>query len=203
MVAGELDIPYLLAETSFAPKQAGGPSGAAMRRTEQAIRRADVVLVLTAQDAECLAPLVSPPAELRRLPPFLDPAPYQLARAARERHRAELAARFGLDPAKPWLLVVAMMRADVKRCSYLLLAEALGRLQARDWQLLVVGDGPARAEIEARLRPARAGASRLRGRDAGSGPARLLRGRGPLRLARGARGLRARDARGGRRSACR
>ena len=51
-----------------------------------------------------------------------------------------------------------MMRADVKRDSYLLLADALGRLGERSWQLLVVGDGPARCEIEAalsRLGPAR------------------------------------------------
>ncbi len=150
-VAGALGIPYLLAETSFAPKQAGGPFARGHAATGRAIRAADVVLVLTAADAECLAPLVAPPAELRRLPPFLDPGPYQAASGERARHRAELAARFGLDLAKPWLLVVAMMRADVKRCSYLLLAETLGRLRARAWQLLVAGDGPARAEIEAAL----------------------------------------------------
>jgi glycosyltransferase involved in cell wall biosynthesis len=150
-VAGALGIPYLLAETSFAPKQAGGPFARGHAATGRAIRAADVVLVLTAADAECLAPLVAPPAELRRLPPFLDPACYRAATRMRAGHRAELAARFGLDLAKPWLLVVAMMRADVKRCSYLLLAEALGRLRTRAWQLLVAGDGPARAEIEAAL----------------------------------------------------
>jgi glycosyltransferase involved in cell wall biosynthesis len=150
-VAAGLGIPYLLVETSFAPKQAGGPFARGHAATERAIRQADVVLVLTAPDVECLVPLVEPPAELRRLPPFLDPAPYRAAREARARHRAELAARFGLDPAIPWLLVVAMMRADVKRDSYLLLAGALGRLRAHDWQLLVVGDGPARPEIEAAL----------------------------------------------------
>ena len=51
-----------------------------------------------------------------------------------------------------------MMRADVKRDSYLLLAAALGRLGGSSWQLLVVGDGPARPEIAAaldRLGPAR------------------------------------------------
>jgi glycosyltransferase involved in cell wall biosynthesis len=44
-----------------------------------------------------------------------------------------------------------MMRQDVKRDSYLLLARALARLRHRPWQLLVVGDGPARLEIEAEL----------------------------------------------------
>jgi glycosyltransferase involved in cell wall biosynthesis len=152
-VAAGLGIPYLLAETSFAPKQAGGPFARGHAATEQAVRRADVVLTLTARDAGGLAALIAPPAELRRLPPFLDPAPYREARAARARHRAELAARLGLDQAVPWLLAVAMMRTDVKRDSYLLLAAALARLRASAWQLLVVGDGPARPEIEAALRP--------------------------------------------------
>jgi glycosyltransferase involved in cell wall biosynthesis len=152
-VTGGLGIPYLLAETSFAPKQAQGPFVRGHAATERAIRAADLVLALTARDAECLSPLIAPPAELRRLPPFLDPSPYQAARAGRERHRARLAACLGLDPAAPWLLAVAMMRADVKRDSYLLLAAALGRLRTAAWQLLVVGDGPARPEIEAALRP--------------------------------------------------
>jgi glycosyltransferase involved in cell wall biosynthesis len=157
-IADGLGIPYLLVEASLTPKQAGGPWARGHRASERALRRADVVLVLTARDAECVAPLVQAPAELRRLPPFLDPAPYRAAAAARESHRATLAARFGLDLGLPWLLAVAMMRADVKRDSYLLLAEALGRLDGSSWQLLVVGDGPARPEVAAalhRLGPAR------------------------------------------------
>jgi glycosyltransferase involved in cell wall biosynthesis len=152
-VSAALNIPYLLAEASFAPKQAGGRWALGHLATERAIRQADVVIGLTRLDLECLAPLVAPPAELRYLPPFLDPAPYVAAREAGDRLRAGLAARWGMDRTKPWLLAVAMMRQDVKRDSYLLLAEALQRVLARDWQLLVVGDGPARAEIEAAFAP--------------------------------------------------
>ncbi|MGH6912369.1 MAG: glycosyltransferase family 4 protein [Geminicoccales bacterium] len=152
-VTSDLRIPYLLAEASFAPKQAFGPWALGHRATEQALRQADVVLGLTRLDLECLAPLIAPPAELRYLPPFLDPAPYLAAREARDRHRAELAARWRLDLGRPWLLTVAMMRADVKRESYRLLADALGRILGGAWQLLVVGDGPARAEIEAAFAP--------------------------------------------------
>jgi glycosyltransferase involved in cell wall biosynthesis len=148
-VAAGLGIPYLLAEPSFAPKQARGPWALGHAATERAIRAADILLVLTALDAECLAPLVRPPAELRRLAPFLDPAPYRAAWAERQRHRAAIAARFELDSAQPWLLTVAMMRADVKRDSYRLLHRALARLRDRAWQLLVIGDGPARPAIEA------------------------------------------------------
>jgi glycosyltransferase involved in cell wall biosynthesis len=150
-VSAGLGIPYLLVEASFAPKRQDGPWATGHAATEDAIRAADVVLALTAIDAECLAPLVRPPAELRRLPPFIDPAPFAAARSERARHRAELATRFGLDPATPWLLAVAMMREDVKRDSYLVLGRALTSLRDRPWQLLVVGDGPARVEIEADL----------------------------------------------------
>jgi glycosyltransferase involved in cell wall biosynthesis len=152
-VSAALGIPYLMIEASFAPKQAAGPWVLGHRATERALRQADVVIGLTAVDLECLAPLVEPPAQLRHLPPFLDPAPYAAARSARDRHRAEIAARWGMDPGRAWLLAVAMMRADVKRDSYLLLAQALGRMRAVPWQILVVGDGPARTAIEAAFAP--------------------------------------------------
>jgi glycosyltransferase involved in cell wall biosynthesis len=150
-VTGAHGIPYLLAEASFAPKQQDGPWALGHAATGRAIRAADVVLALTAVDVECLAPLVAPPAELRRLPPFIDPTPYRAPRAERRRHRAALGARFGLDSGRLWLLAVAMMRDDVKRHSYTLLAQALAQLRDLPWQLLVVGDGPARPAIEAML----------------------------------------------------
>jgi len=151
-ISAALGIPYLMIEASFAPKQAGGPWDLGHRGTEQAVRQADMVLGLTRLDLGCLEALIMPPAELRYLGPFLDPAPYARIRAAREEHRAELTRRYGLAGEKPWLLTVAMMRDDVKRHSYLLLAEAL-RTVRPPWQLLVVGDGAARGEIEAAFAP--------------------------------------------------
>ncbi|MEZ5930397.1 MAG: glycosyltransferase family 4 protein [Alphaproteobacteria bacterium] len=154
-----LDIPYLLIETSFAPKQAGGPWDLGHRATEAAVRGADLTLAMTGVDEAGLAPLVEPPGALRRLPPFLDPTPYRRAARERDSHRADLAMRFGLDVDRPWLLAVAMMRDDVKRESYALLAQALRQIQDRDWQILIVGDGPSRPSIEnlfAMLEPSRA-----------------------------------------------
>lgn len=149
VVADGLSIPYVLAEASFAPKQAGGPWALGHAAAEQAVRRADVVLALTGIDVECLAPMIAPPGELWRLAPFVDPVPLQAAAAARAGHRLALAQRFGLDVDRPWLLTVAMMRADVKADSYRLLAQALAELRDRSWQLLIIGDGPARGEVEA------------------------------------------------------
>ena len=118
------------------------------RAAEAAIREADVTLAMTAVDEAGLAPLIDPPSDLRRLPPFLEPGPYRRAARARERHRRDLADRFGLAVERPWLLAVAMMRDDVKRRSYRLLADSLGHVRDRSWQLLVVGDGVARPLIE-------------------------------------------------------
>jgi glycosyltransferase involved in cell wall biosynthesis len=148
-VSAALNIPYVMIEASFAPKQSDGPWALGHHATEQALRRADLVIGLTRRDLACLAPLVEPPAELRYLPPFLDATGFAAARKTRARCRTAAAERWHMDPEQPWLLTVAMMRQDVKRDSYRLLARALWQIRNTPWQLLVVGDGPARVEIEA------------------------------------------------------
>jgi glycosyltransferase involved in cell wall biosynthesis len=115
--------------------------------TRAALDHAAAVISLNPKDVECLPD----PGRVRPLAPFLDPAPFQIAAAGRAAARAALAESHGLDPAQPWLLVVAMMRPGDKLASYRLLAEALHRLRGNGWQLLVAGDGPARAEVQAAL----------------------------------------------------
>ena len=148
IVRRALGIPYLLIEASFAGKQAYGPWDLGHRATEAAVRTAEITFAMTAVDEAGLAPLITPPGEVRRLPPFLDPAPYRQAYRERARARRDLADRFGLDIGQPLLLTVGMMRDDVKRQSYQILAETLRKLGGWPWQLLIVGDGPARAMVE-------------------------------------------------------
>ncbi len=150
-VSRALGIPYLVAEASFAPKQANGPWAGGHAAAAEAIARADAVLALTRDDAECLRPLVRAPDRLLALPPFLDAAPYGAARRARDAHRARIAGALGLDRGVPWLLTVAMMRPGDKLESYRRLGASLGHLADVDWRLVVVGDGPARAEVGAAL----------------------------------------------------
>ncbi len=146
-VAEALGIPYLLAEASLANKRANGPWAMGHEATRAALDRAAAVISLNPKDVECLPD----PGRVRSLAPFLDPAPFQIAAAGRAAARATLAESHDLDPAQPWLLVVAMMRPGDKLASYRLLAEALDRLRDSGWQLLVAGDGPARAEVQAAL----------------------------------------------------
>ncbi len=145
LVAGALRIPYLLVEVSVANKRAGGPWDLGHRATLAAVAAADGVVQLNPEDAECL------PAGTRQtiLPAFLDGAPYRAAQSARAQLRATFAERYALDPTIPWLIAVAMMRPGDKLASYEILASALGHLKGHPWHLLLVGDGPARAEVEA------------------------------------------------------
>ncbi|WP_189052586.1 glycosyltransferase family 4 protein, partial [Aliidongia dinghuensis] len=152
-VADRLRIPYVVAEASFAGKQAVGPWTAGHAAVQAALGRADAVIGLNPADAAGVLPLLADPGRYHALPPFLDLAPFDAARAARDEARRALAAARGLDPALPWLVTVAMMRPGDKLASYRLLGSALARLTDRPWQLLVVGDGEARDEVMAALAP--------------------------------------------------
>lgn len=142
------DIPYCVVEPSFAPKQEHGPWAEWHGAVQKALQRADATFFLNPTDRECVAPLLRPGCRAVDLPPFTDTGGYQAARAARAETRATITGKHGVDPDKPWLLAAAMMRQDVKKESYRLLADALRGLDHTGWSLLIVGDGPARAEVE-------------------------------------------------------
>lgn len=152
-VAATLDIPYVVIEASVAGKRTGGPWSLGHQATIAALTRAAAVVSLNPADEPGIAPHVSDPSRLHRLKPFLDSRPYAAAARARSSHRADIARRYGLDPDRPWLLAVAMMRPGDKLESYKVLGESLALLAAHPWSLLVVGDGPAREQVRAALAP--------------------------------------------------
>jgi glycosyltransferase involved in cell wall biosynthesis len=138
-VADALDIPYVVAEASWAPKQAGGSWDLGHRAAERAIRRADAVVGLNPDDQECVLPLLAQPSRWIQMRPFLDAGSFRHPRTA------------GAGP--PRLIAIGMMRPGDKLASYRLLGEALSRLLHLPWSLAVVGDGPARPEVAAALAP--------------------------------------------------
>jgi glycosyltransferase involved in cell wall biosynthesis len=155
LVAEALDIPYFIAEASHAPKRAEGPFAFSHAAAEAAIRAADGIFCLNPIDRECLSPLVGK-RRLIDLAPFLDLADFAKHLPERAAMRAKLAHDHGINGDEPWLLAVGMMRKGDKLASYRLLAEALQRLD-RPWQLLIVGDGDARAEVERAFKPVAGG----------------------------------------------
>jgi glycosyltransferase involved in cell wall biosynthesis len=154
-VAAALDIPYFIAEASHAPKRADGPYAFSHAGAEAAIRAADGIFCLNPVDRGCLA-LLAGKRRLIDLAPFLDLADFTKTLPDRAAMRAELARDHGLNVDEPWLLAIGMMRKGDKLASYRLLAEALQHLD-RPWQLLIVGDGEARAEVERAFKPVAGG----------------------------------------------
>ena len=138
-IAGALGIPYVVAEASVTPIQALGPWAAGYRAAESAIRRADAVIGLNSEDRECILPLLREPWRWVAFKPFVDAATY---------------GRIGEPEGEsPRLITVAMMRHGDKLASYRLLGDSLSRLLDLSWSLEVVGDGPARRDVENALAP--------------------------------------------------
>ncbi len=142
-VSAGLGIPYIAVEASLANKRATGPWAGGHQATVAALAHAAAVISLNPADTACLPD----PTRVHSLLPFLDAAPFRTAAARRDRERARLAAQFGIPSGPPWLLAVAMMRPGDKLTSYRQLAAALAGVPERDWQLLIVGDGPARPAV--------------------------------------------------------
>jgi glycosyltransferase involved in cell wall biosynthesis len=139
IVTRALGVPYVLVEASHAPRRAQGPTRLGHRAVERALAAADLVLTVNPRDVAGVKARLRPGAHQAWLPPFIDtrlfaPTP----RAAND---------------TPLLLSVGMMRTRDKLESYRVLAEALGRLKDKPWRALLVGDGPARAEVEAMMEP--------------------------------------------------
>jgi hypothetical protein len=87
-------------------------------------------------------------------PLFIDESPFSMAvpEAMRPSYRAMIGGGYGLDPAVPWIIAPAMMRAD-KIESFRLLAAALTKVIDRRWQVIVAGDGPAKSDVAEMLFP--------------------------------------------------
>ncbi len=141
IIAGALGIPYVVAEASITPRQALGCWTVGHRAVERAIRQADAVIGLNSSDRECVLPLLRHPTRWLSFKPFLDAASY--------------APKVRPKDGPPRLIVVAMMRYGDKLASYRVLGDALSRLLDLPWSLEVVGDGPARRDVEKALSPLR------------------------------------------------
>jgi glycosyltransferase involved in cell wall biosynthesis len=146
-ITAKLGIPYVLAEASYAPKQADGLWDLGHRAVADAIRHADRIFQPNPADAECVLPLLDEPERLVLLRPFLETKLFRTPK--REESRAAMAELLKLDPAEPWLVTVAMMRDDQKLLSYRCLAQALSTLTDMPWRLVIAGQGQAEAKVRA------------------------------------------------------
>jgi len=152
-IAKALNIPYVVAEASFAPKQEGGRWAPGHESVARTLGMADLVIALNRSDMPCLRPRLAAPDRLIHLKPFLDCTPWREAARQRPQFRELLNTAHKIPPNTPLLLCVAMMRKGSKLCSYKLLAQELRHLVDRPWHLLIAGDGPERGDILAAFAP--------------------------------------------------
>lgn len=142
LVTRSLGIPYVIAEASHAPRRAQGPTRLGHRAVERALAAADIVLTVNPRDLAGVRARLRPGAHQLRLPPFIDTVPFQAAARARPARKGP-----------PVMLSVGMMRTRDKLESYRVLAKAFEFLKDKPWRAVLVGDGPARGEIEGLMAP--------------------------------------------------
>jgi hypothetical protein len=134
-VARARGIPYIQIESTRATSRLTGPWAGFAQSAHDACDAADVIFYLTDYDLGTLERDRFGDQQLAHLPPFLP--------------TVTLPPASGLTGP---ILATGMMRAGDKLASYQIIAETLRHLPG-DWQLQIVGDGPARAQVEAMMAP--------------------------------------------------
>ena len=145
-VCRALGLPYAVAEASFAPKRAAGPWAARHAQVRDALGLADHIFFLNPADEACVLPELKTGATHSRLSvPVAVPADREPD--CRDVYRRRLAREWRLPDEAVWVLAVGMMRPGDKLASYALLAESWAKCADLPAHLLIVGDGPARADV--------------------------------------------------------
>lgn len=132
MLSRAFGLVYVTAEASYSARRNQELWQTSQAAVLDAVAMAAVNICFTARDEQGLRAVV-PGARFQRLPAFIDPAPFLLRPPA---------------PKPNSLVTVAMMRSGDKLNSYRALAQGLGLLLHKEWTLDVIGDGPARHEVE-------------------------------------------------------
>jgi glycosyltransferase involved in cell wall biosynthesis len=146
-LADHLDIPYLVAEASYAPKQSGGNWDEGHRHAEHCIGQASGILSLNKNDMDCVNSLLVEAQVHALVSPFSDDD--AIIAPDSQMDRQLFSRKFDIDNATVWLVCAAMMRKGDKFKSFQLLADALNKITPMNWSLILIGDGEQRAEVEA------------------------------------------------------
>jgi len=147
VVCQALKLPYVAMEASFAAKRAKGGWAKSHELLEATLARANGIITINPVDLPALWPMVQGDWVLHKLKPFCDERVWYAT--DQQDTRIQVGADLGIDTNTPWFCTVAMMRSGSKNLSYLMLADIWRSLPPHTGQLLIVGDGEKREDIEA------------------------------------------------------
>jgi len=155
IICRKLNIPYILAEASWAAKRSIGPWELYQQWVDRALTLAAKVLCINPVDCIALEHYYAERAvsPLVQLATFID----KPAAETQLQSRFSIAQQYSLDINQPWLVSIAMMRSGDKFSSYQQLCKVIHNA-AQPLQLLIIGDGEKRSSVEALF----AGASNVR-----------------------------------------
>jgi glycosyltransferase involved in cell wall biosynthesis len=157
-----LNIPYIVAEASWAEKRASGSWALYHQQVAMGLKLASKVVCINPRDKIALSDLYSQQHKSIRSPlvslnAFIDDLPVNddvsyLDNEQSQISRDSLADKYGLDINLPWLITIAMMRSGDKQHSYQQLSAVVASLQ-QPYQLLIIGDGVMQAEVRSLFAP--------------------------------------------------
>lgn len=136
-LSGAYGLGYVTVEASYSARRDRHGWAAAQAALLETLTSATVNICMTERDRIGILD-GAPVACVERMQPFIDPALFLAREPA---------------PHPGRLVTVAMMRPGDKMDSYRMLADALSRLLHLPFTLSIIGDGKARAEVEALFAP--------------------------------------------------
>lgn len=163
IICQKLNIPYIVAEASWAEKRANSPWALYHQQVDFALKIASKVICINPIDKVALTDYYAAKTQLKSsrlvsVNAFIDDFPMltdtdtdalaevAVTQAAVQLKRDQIASQFGLDTHLPWMITIAMMRTGDKFDSYRQLSAIVDKLQQTQ-QLLIVGDGLMQTEV--------------------------------------------------------
>lgn len=166
IICQALNIPYIVAEASWAEKRASGAWALYHQQVAIGLKLASKVVCINPRDKIALSDFYSLRPQGSRDPlvslnAFIDDLavnddslstdtlnPPSLSKKMPNRQKQRLADKYGLDSDLPWLITIAMMRSGDKYHSYQQLSSVVASLQ-QPYPLLIIGDGVMQANVRA------------------------------------------------------
>ena len=146
-VSAALKIPYIVAEVSHAPKRALGHWSLFHGEVEKTIAHADLIIGMNTNDRGGIKQILKDDTRYKELRPFIKINKSHSEDKIIKRQYLEKRHKLPLDSIS--LLTVGMMRDGDKFASYKVLSEALAKINTnKDLNLIIIGDGPLRTEVE-------------------------------------------------------